>query len=290
MVAIAALARTGARAREKNMGTRTWLAFAALPVVAAGLGVLSHTSALILGRALDNVLAQAQAQPGVRCGLGPPPNAPDFAAWNARREQETRERGYELVCDANLSRYDIPWKMRTLGKTRLEFEPVDLARTPFAALEARGNQVETITGKRSRLYRRFGLPDGRVVVLSEHDLSADHIHTWRDPKDEPERIGTLPARLVVLQTPSGKAVSSLTWLEGRRDYELWVDANAGVDRALRERMFTLAASLPPSKPACPNEAPYTPVPLGPDGFPQDGPAPKVLTSADIDAIDHPPCN
>jgi hypothetical protein len=152
-----------------------------------------------------------------------------------------------------------------------------------------GNQVETITGKRSRLYRRFGLPDGRVVVLSEHDMLADHIHTWRDPKDEPERIGTLPARLVVLQTPSGKAISSLTWLEGRRDYELWVDANAGVDRALRERMFTLAASLPPSKPACPNEALYTPVPLGPDGFPQDGPAPKVLTSADIDAIDHPPC-
>src|SRR5207244_2697534 len=122
---------------------------------------------------------------------------------------------------------------------------------------------------------------------------ADHLHTWRAPEDEPERVGTLPARLVVLQTPSGKAVSDLTWLEGRRDYELWVDANAGTDPALRARMFALAASLPPSKPACPNEAPYKPVPLGPDGFPQDEPWPKSLTAAEmqarVDLIEHPPC-
>lgn len=232
--------------------------------------------------------AQANAPDG-HCGLGPPPSAHDFVAWNVRRQQQTRERGYELVCDADLERYDIPWKMRPLGGARLAFEPVDLARTPFATLEDEGNQVETIGDKRSRLYRRFDLSDGHVVVLSEHDMSADHSHSWRDPNDEPERVGTLPARLVVLQTPSGKAVSNLTWIEGRRDYELWVDANAGLDRTLRARMFALAASLPPSRPACPNEAPYKPVPLGPDGFPQDEPAPQVLTEADIEAIQHPPC-
>lgn len=231
---------------------------------------------------------QANAQ-DVRCGLGPPPNAYNFVAWNARRQQQMRERGYELVCDADLARYDIPWKMRPLGGTRLAFEPVDLARTPFAMLEDDGNQVETIGDKRSRLYRRFGLSDGHIVVLSEHDMSADHSHSWRDPKDEPERVGTLPARLIVLQTPSGKAVSSLTWIEGRRDYELWVDANAGLDSAMRARMFALAASLPPSKPTCPNEAPYKVEPLGSDGFPQDKPTPQVLTEADIEAIRHPPC-
>jgi hypothetical protein len=249
--------------------------------------------ALVVGVCLGTFTrpyARAQANaPDVRCGLGPPPNAYDFVAWNARRQQQTRERGYELVCDAGLERYDIPWKMRPLGGARLAFKPVDLARTPFARFEDQGNQIETIGDKRSRLYRRFGLSDGHVVVLSEHDMSADHSHSWRDPKDEQERVGTLPARLVVLQTPSGKAVSSLTWIEGRRDYELWVDANAGLDRALRARMFALAASLPPSKPACPNEAPYKAVPLGPDGFPQDEPALRVLTEADIEAIRHPPC-
>lgn len=153
--------------------------------------------------------ARAQANASdVHCGLGPPPNSDDFVAWNARRQQQTRERGYELVCDADLERYDIPWKTRPLDSVRLVFEPIDLARTPFAMLEDKGNQVETIADKRSRLYRRFGLSDGHVVVLSEHDMSADHSHSWRDPKDEPERVGTRPARLVVLQTPSGKAVSN----------------------------------------------------------------------------------
>jgi hypothetical protein len=281
------------------MGSKTWMAVAALPLVAAGLGVASHAGGMVLNRILGQVLSQAgaqaqvRAQPGLRCGLGPPPDAPDFAAYDARREQEMRERGYELVCDANLARYDIPWKIRTLSAARLEFEPVDLARTPFADLEAKGNQVETVSGKRSRLYRRFGLPDGRVAVLSEHDLSVDHLHTWRAPKDEPERVGQLPARLVVLQTPSGRAVSDLSWTEGRRGYELWVDANAGVDRALRTRMFALAASLPPSRPACPHEAPYNPGPLGPNGLPQGEPLPKSMTEAQMQAlterIEHPPC-
>jgi hypothetical protein len=262
--------------------------------IGVALALLAAVGAGTLSRPRAQAQAPAQADPpGMHCGLGPPPNAPDFAAYNARRQQETRERRYELVCDADLGRYGIPWKMRPLGETRLAFEPVDLARTPFAALEDKGNQVETVVGKRSRLYRRFGLPDGHIVVLSEHDMSADHLHSWRDPKDEPERVGALPARLVVLQTPSGKAVSDLTWMEGRRDYELWVDANAGLDRALRERMFALAAALPPSKPACPNEAPYTPVRLGPDGFPQDEPMPASMTDAEMraftDRIEHPPC-
>jgi hypothetical protein len=273
------------------MGRHTWMA--GLPLVAAGLGVLAHFSGLVVSTALARAELQWEAQPGVRCGLGPPPGDPDFAAYQARRWQDMAERGYELVCDADLQRYDIPWKMHSLGGLHLAFEPVDLSHTPFAALEDKGNQVETVVGKRARLYRRFGLPDGHVVVLSEHDLSADHLHTWRDPKDEPERVGKLRARLVVLQTPSGRALSDLSWLEGRRDYELWVDANAGVDRALRQRMLALAASLPLSKPACPHEAPYTPAPLGPDGLPQDDPAPRSLTAAqmqaEMDAIHNPPC-
>jgi len=275
------------------MGRRTWMAIAALPLLAAGFGVIAHAGGKLLSRELARAFGQAQAEPGVACGLDPPPNAPDFAAYQARRRHEMAARGYELVCDADLDRYDIPWKRRPLSAARLAFEPIDLAHTSFAALEHKGNQVETIGDTRSRLYRRFGLPDGRIVVLSEHDMSADHSHRWRDPNDEPERIGKLPARLVVLQTTSGRAVSDLTWMEGRRDYELWVDANAGVDRALRARMFALAASLPPSKPACPNEAPYKAVPFGPDGFPQEEPLPASMTEAEMQAlterIEHPPC-
>ena len=61
------------------------------------------------------------------------------------------------------------------------------------------------------------------VTLFEHDMSADGSRSWRDPKDEPERINGMPARLVVMEAASGKAVSLLSWFEGRRGYQLWVD-------------------------------------------------------------------
>jgi hypothetical protein len=253
-----------------------------------GGGLLVLAAVLTAG---SGQLARTYAQtPGTACGLGPPPGSPGYAEAVARHEAEVRQRGYELVCDANLARYDIPWKMRPLSETRLAFEPVDLARTPFARLEDMGNQVETVTGVRARLYRRFRLPDGHMVVLSEHDLSADGIHTWRDPRDEPERINGLPARFVVLQTASGRAVSDLNWVEGRRDYELWIDANVGRGGPLRDTMFALAGSLPASKPACPNEPPAKPMRIGPGGMPINDPPPAVLTQADVDAMNKPrPC-
>jgi hypothetical protein len=259
------------------MSVKSWVLFGVAIALATGFG--------------QNALTHAQEQAGgVACGLGPPPGSPGFAEAVARRAAEVRKRGYELVCDANLARYDIPWKMRPLSETPLAFEPVDLSRTPFARYENMGNQVETVLGVRARLYRRFRLPDGHILVLSEHDLSADGIHTWRDPNDEPERIRGLPARLVVLQTASGRAVSNLNWVEGRRDYELWVDANVNRSGGLRDQLFALAASLPASTPACPNEPPAKPVRVGPDGMPMDDPLPAVLTQTDIDALTTPrPC-
>jgi len=58
----------------------------------------------------------------------------------------------------------------------------------------------------------------------------------------------------------------LNWVEGRRDIQLWIDANV-VRQPLREQLFALAASLPKSVPACPNEPP-----------------PAVMTQEQFDAI------
>jgi hypothetical protein len=57
-----------------------------------------------------------------------------------------------------------------------------------------------------------------------------------------------------------------SWFEGRRGYQLWVDANV-VRVPLRDRLFALAASLPRAVPACPNE-----------------PMPQVMTQAHMDAM------
>jgi hypothetical protein len=179
---------------------------------------------------------------------------------------ETRKNGFELVCESALARYAVGLLPNLIATRNLAFTPVDLSHTPFAHLESLGSRAETVVDVRSRLYRGFRLPDGHRLILFEQDMSADGSTSWRDPKDEPERVNGHAARLVVMEDPTGKAVSLLSWMEGRRDYQLWVDAN--IARVpLRGQLFALAASIPKAVPACPNEQP-----------------PKLLTQAQVDAM------
>lgn len=178
----------------------------------------------------------------------------EYACQTSRSSQFRQADAFEHVCPGDLARWDVGFVPNFIATRNLAFTPVDLAHTPFAGLESLGARAETAIGVRSRLYRGFRLPDGHRLTLYEEDMSSNGITTRRAPEDEPERINGLPARLVVMEDPSGKAVSMLSWVEGRRDYQLWIDAN--VARVpLREQLFALAASLPRSVPACPNEAP-----------------------------------
>jgi hypothetical protein len=211
-----------------------------------------------------------------------PPDAPGFAEAEARDAAEIKEQGFLTVCDGNLERYHVEFIPMSQAEADLAFAPVDLSRTPFAHLERLGGAVEPVAGTRSRLYRGYRMPDGHLLTLFEHDMSADGSNSWRDPADEPERINGLPARLIVLQAPSGKAVSLLSWVEGRRGYELWINANAARG-PLRGRLFVLAASLPPSTAACPNEPPPRSARLGPDGMPAPEPMPQAMTEAEFKA-------
>jgi hypothetical protein len=191
--------------------------------------------------------------------------------------------GFEHVCEGDLARFDISFQALAKATRKLAFTPVDLTHTPFAQFESLGGRAESVMDVPSRLYRGFRMPDGHRVTLLEHDMSADGSRGWRDPKDEPERINGLPARLVVKEAASGKAVSLLSWFEGRRMYELWIDANV-VRVPLRDRLFALAASLPRAVPACPNEPQPPPMRFDADGRPVEEPVPQVLTQAQVDAI------
>ena len=82
----------------------------------------------------------------------------------------------------------------------------------------------------------------------------DRARTYRRPEDEPDRINGLRARLIVMEVKQGQAVSHLPWVEGRRSYELWMDPNVARE-PLRAQLCALAASLPKSVPACPDEPP-----------------------------------
>lgn len=221
--------------------------------------------------------SSAAPVPDESCGLGVPPGSPGFAESEARQAALAQRDGFLRVCEADLARYAIPASVKPLSQVMagLAFRPVELAGTPFAKLTSVGGIAESLSEVKSRLYRSFRLSNGRTITLFEHDMSADGSQSYRNPKDEPERINGLPARLVVLQASSGKAVSNLSWKEGRRSYELWMDANVTLEH-LGPQLFALAASLPPSVPARLHEPVLSPIVLGPDGLPQDSP-PATLT-------------
>lgn len=184
------------------------------------------------------------------CGLGLPPGSLGYAQAEAQKEFEVRTKGYLRVCDANLDRYRIAFAPLAEATAHLAFQPADLSGTQFAHFVSLGGKSETESDVLSRLYRGFRTPDGHIVTLFEHDMSADGSISARNPRDEPERIHGLPARLMVFQTPAGKAISHLSWLEQRRWYELWIDANVAAT-PLRRYASNYSPSLPHCRRHCP---------------------------------------
>lgn len=227
--------------------------------------------------------AGAQAMVTVSdCGFGPPPGSPDFAARKARHAAEVRERGYESVCESYFQPGERPWRSGPLEDAKLAFQPLDLAHTPFAGFDGEGYDVDSINHKNTMLYRRFALPDGHHLVLFEHDMSADGSQALLDPIDEPGHIGGLKGHLIIMQAPSGKAMSLLVWVEGRRMVSLETDTNVGTAGPARERLIALATSLPASIPACRHEPPLDPMVIGPDGMLVSAWSQKASTQADFD--------
>lgn len=218
------------------------------------------------------------AQPAdASCVLGPPPGSSGFAEHQARQAAEIERNGFLLACEAMIERYDVAARLKP-AMPRLAFQPVALAGTPFAHYQDAGKLEELVGGIPSRLYRGFRTPEGHMLTLFEHDMSADGSQMTRAARDEPERIRGMPARLMAFETRSGKAVSVLSWLEGRRYYELWIDANAARKR-LQPHLIALAATLPKSVPAKTNEKLPAPITIGPDGLPKVPMPPAILPDA-----------
>lgn len=241
---------------------------------------------LAIAAIVHTQVSRATPVPGESCGLGMPPDAPGFQAAKQREQAEARKNGFLRVCESNLQRYKISFKPMAQAYKDLAFQPVELARTPFSQFKSLGAMAEAVDRTRSRFYRGFQTPDGHRLTLFEHDLSADGSSIWRDPADEPERIQGKRARLIVLQAGPGNAISSLSWTEGRRYYELWIDANVARS-PLRKQLFAWAGSLPRSIPGCPNEIPPKPVVIGPDGRPMHEPPPAFLTDTPMTESDRP---
>lgn len=212
---------------------------------------------------------------GASCTAPPPPGSPGYAEAQAIDAAQAARNDFSTVCVTDLARYDLSSRVRPMADTlpRLAFPPVALDRTPFAKLKVVGGVIEQFSDIASGLYRVFQDENGRAITLFEHDMSADGSQMSRAPGDEQQRVNGLPARLAIVRN-GAKTVSTLTWNEGRRAYELSMDGDVTND-GRRARLFSLAASLLKSVPAKTDEQ-LSPFSVGPDGMPIIAPAPPTL--------------
>lgn len=238
---------------------------------------------LSIAAAVSGFAIQSHAAAFELCGLGVPPGSPGYAQFQAQKAAEIKRDGFLRVCDANLERYDIDSRLKPLDKVApgLAFHPVDLAATPFAKFHMLGAVPEPVGKVVSRLYRSFRTPDGRTVTLFEHDMSADGAQLCGNSRDE--RFRGMAPKMSVLQTASGQAMSIVMWTEGRRYYEIWMDANAVLEHR-GPQLLSLAASIPKPVPARLQEPDREECWMGPDGKPNFPPAPMILTDEQMKAL------
>ena len=211
---------------------------------------LSRIATLVLA-----VAALASAPTGgqereVHCGLGPPPGASNYVEHERKQAKQRAELGYLLTCADNLRRYDYLARANRLEGVlpRLAFKPVSLDATPFSQLQAAGGSADYfVDGRAAGMHRTFRSSAGRIIDLLEWDMSVSGGSVTSQQSLQTERVNDSPAQLTVVQTTSGKAVSILSWVEGRRYYELSIDTNVKVFGL--SDFLQLACSIPRSVPA-----------------------------------------
>jgi hypothetical protein len=197
-------------------------------------------------------IGSGAASDQVSCGLGPPPGSPQFEEHEQLQDRQRASLGYVLLCSESLGRFDYAARVEPLDKAtaHLAFTPVSLGATPFAALEALGGWQDYFGSPdgAAGLHRTFRTPQGYIVDLREWDMSVGGGQVMVRADLQTEQVNGNLAQLTVVQAPSGKAVSLLLWVEGRRSYELSTNANVKTTD-VSPTIFELATAIPKSVPA-----------------------------------------
>ena len=184
----------------------------------------------------------------VFCGLGPPPGSSTFVEHQRRQNEQRKALGYLLVCNDALRQYDYASLVRPLDQAtkNLAFTPVKLESTPFSRLQLLGAIPDHFgDAGPSALHRTFRSTSGDVIDLFESVTTGEGSVVFHNPANLTKRINGLPAQLVILQAPSGRAVSILSWVEGNRAYELSINTNANLQDS-SPSLLVLAQSIPKS--------------------------------------------
>jgi hypothetical protein len=162
---------------------------------------------------------------------------------------EDANRGYRKASEEEV---DIlkPYKSTALPMDMvigtLSFEPATLTATPFDELSLDGAYAtgRHVNGKWTAVVRVFTIQDEATLTLSE-----DHLPTSGGSENVIAEEGVelhindFPTTLVVKQSESGKAISSLSWQTKTRAYTLRTTGNVKAN-GKKEWFLGLAQSIP----------------------------------------------
>ncbi len=162
---------------------------------------------------------------------------------------EDASRGYRKASEGEV---DIlkPYKSTPLPMDMvigmLSFEPASLTATPFDELGLEGAYAtgRHVNGKWTAVVRVFTMEDETTLTLSEDHLptSGGSEHVIAEEGVE-LHINDFPTTLVVKQSESGKAISSLSWQTKTRAYTLRTTGNVKTN-GKKDWFLGLAQSIP----------------------------------------------
>lgn len=163
-------------------------------------------------------------------------------AEESRRHRDWLVKGHVDATDDQLSWIEaMPKAAKPLAefKENTKVNLANLEGTPFAALKLLGVVRE---GPPSSLSRVFSFPNGTILLLREWDYIADG-GGMLIPKDRiNETVNGTPAILGIAQSPSGKAVSQLSWTTKTKDYLLVMTGHVR-GNGMHKKMMELANSI-----------------------------------------------
>ena len=154
--------------------------------------------------------------------------------------KDAAERGYSEISESEIWE-SLFSKQNLLPMDQilvvLPFEPVSIKGTPFERLHLEGGRIypendamttdEKISTSEVFVMRAFTMPNGGRVELNEHDYftygfeaSVSFIEGVHN-----ENVNGVPAMLYIGQSPSGNAVSVITWETTTTFYELKMEGN-----------------------------------------------------------------
>jgi len=176
-------------------------------------------------------------------------------AESRKNIKDEAEKGYVEVGEEQVQGLELSKTLvRPMSDVRgiLDFEPVSLKGTPFEALRLEGGYPEggsvEETGTRWGVIARiFTMPNGSLVGLRENDFftsGGGGSYIAREALNE--NVNGFPAVLSVIQSPSGKSLSEISWQTTTTGYHLTMEGNVR-ENGQHELLLDMARSISEKK-------------------------------------------